>query len=149
MATLTAERCRELFEYRAGVLYWRVDRPLVNGGVLRMAGKVAGSINKVTRYCEISADGRRYYRHQLVFLMHHGYIPKLIDHENRVRGDDHIENLREATQAENLRNNDSRGYSWNKRKLLWEAYGWANGRKQHLGYFKTEAEAQAIHLEHG
>lgn len=46
--------------------------------------------------------------HRLIFYMHHGYLPSLIDHINRNPSDNRIENLREATVSENHRNRDMR-----------------------------------------
>ena len=42
--------------------------------------------------------------HQLIYAWHYGYIPYELDHINRVRNDNRIENLREVTKQENAHN---------------------------------------------
>ena len=66
-------------------------------------GCVAGTLS--AGYCAINVDGNSYKRSRLVWLYHNGYFPEHnIDHINRNRWNDKIENLREVTQQCNLRN---------------------------------------------
>ena len=94
----------------AGILIWKprpVDMFRSSGAFrswnTRFAGQVAGSINK-RGYCEVQFAGRLQLRHRLIWLAAHGYMPIELDHENGVGAGDGIGNLREVTQAQNLRN---------------------------------------------
>lgn len=44
------------------------------------------------------------YEHRIKFLLAHGWLPRSIDHVNRIRHDNKIENLRAATPAQQTRN---------------------------------------------
>ena len=56
---------------------------------------------------QLTVNGREYnfYSHHVVWAWHNGRFPTLqIDHINGKRFDNRIENLREVTQSENMRN---------------------------------------------
>jgi hypothetical protein len=80
---------------------------------------------------------------------------KGLDHINGCRDDNRIENLREATQSENMANvprlktNKSgvKGVSWHAGGRKWQAHI-QKARKQHyLGLFETLEEAAAAYQE--
>jgi len=87
--------------------------------------------------------------------MCHGYWLSRIDHINGEKADNRLENLREATNAENLQNrgaptNNSSGHkgvSWNKRDRRWTARIGAGGEKIHIGNFLSLEEAAAARAE--
>lgn len=61
------------------------------------------------------------YEHRIKFLLAHGWLPASIDHVNRVRHDNRIENLRAATPAQQtknrslpVRNLDAIGTGWDR-----------------------------------
>jgi len=85
---------KELFNYINGELHWSDNAPQ------KVRGKLAGSINS-KGYRKIECGGKKYGAHQIVFALHHGYIPEYVDHINGDKADNRIENLREATKAEN------------------------------------------------
>ena len=148
-------RVRELFDYNheTGELIRRV--PKAN----QQAGSVAGSVN-AKGHVNIQVDGVLYAAHRLVFLYHHGWLPQEIDHKNRVKTDNRIENLRPATSSQNkgniqlLRNNTSgyRGVSLNARSGKWHAQIKIHGVQTYLGRADTPEQAAAIYnaaaLEH-
>jgi len=138
MTTLTQEEAHRLFEYRDGVLYWR-ERPV-------QSRKAKGNMEAGTQshgYKKVTVDQRRYYVHQIVFLMHHGFIPKIVDHVDQDKNNNRIENLREANKAINSLNrpiqpNNKSGYKgvfWNKQKQKWQAGLYISGKRIHCGFF--------------
>jgi hypothetical protein len=148
--TLTQERLKELLEYDAetGVFRWRTAR---NGRV--KAGSVAGTVN-ADGYVIIFIDYRPYPAHRLVWLWVYGRWPKrLLDHENRVRNDNRIRNLREADEFQNAQNATSiaegkgvRGTYWHKVARKWAAGIRHKGKTVYLGLFPTREEAHAAYL---
>ena len=76
-------------------------------------------------YLRSSIDGKKYKLHRLAWLYVYGYFPEnFIDHINRNRSDNRIENLREVSRQCNVRNcgnlktNTSgiKGVGWLKRQ---------------------------------
>lgn len=71
-----------------------------------------------------------------------------IDHINRTRDDNTIENLRLVTNQQNTFNRSNvKGYSWNKANNKWKATITLNDKNIHLGYFVKEEDAAAAYLE--
>ncbi len=105
-------------------------------------GQKAGNLNSSGRL-QISIKGKLYLVHRLIFLYHHGYMPKFIDHIDRNPLNNNIENLREVTKSENgfnrgkNKNNTSKYkcVTYMKDKKKWKAYIKINGKQKHLGYF--------------
>lgn len=98
MATLTQAEAHRLFEYRDGVLHWKI-RP---ANCIR-AGDVAGYKNP-DGYWRVLHHKKMYLTHRIIYLMHHGELPEFVDHINGRRDDNRIENLRVATKAQNAQN---------------------------------------------
>lgn len=148
---LTAEKLRELLSYclETGIFRWRVDR---RGGA--KAGSVAGRISS-HGYQEIKINGKLHHAHRLAWLYVHGVWPSdQIDHINRVRTDNRIANLREATSAENSRNrskygNNTSGHvgvTWCKREQRWKAQIQHEGKMINLGYYDLKEDAIAARI---
>jgi hypothetical protein len=139
---LTKERACELFEYMDGVLYNRVQRGP------RKAGAPVGSKNDTGRLLTV-VDGKKYYNYQLVFLMHHGHIPKMIDHKDTDCTNNKIGNLREADKPQNGANQLMRpdnksgfkGVSKNNDRPGWRAQIRVNKKKICLGDFVDMQDA--------
>jgi len=137
---ITQALISEYFEYKDGNLYW-IKAPYHNKKYL--VGTLAGSIHK-TGYRHITWLGKIHKAHRLIFLLHHGYLPKEVDHTNMDRADNRIENLRPANRSENqcnrvaLKNNTSGypGVSWHKKTKAWLVRVIKNGKSISLGYFK-------------
>ena len=72
-----------------------------------IAGSVAGCMNN-WGYLQVCTKGKTYKAHRLVWLIEKGVWPEELDHINGVRTDNRIENLREVSRKENLRNQKTR-----------------------------------------
>lgn len=93
-----------LFKYSDGKLFWA--RKLSNRSQYSI-GDEAGAINKQSSsgYRYIKIGGNRYKAADIVWLYHTGRMPaRMLDHINHIKTDDRIENLRETTNKENLKN---------------------------------------------
>ena len=126
-----------------------------SGVFTRLKGKGAGSvingINKYRQYQYIRVLGSRYMAHRLAWLYTRGVWPiSDIDHINRVKYDNRIDNLREVTKNENQYN---RGLSINsstgikgvyKTKHGYIAQITINNRCTYLGTRSTAEEASAV-----
>lgn len=150
MSELTQERLKELLRYdsETGVFTWL--RTLSNRALV---GSVAGCLHP-HGYHVIRLEGRLYKRSRLAWLYVNGVWPEpLVDHINRVRGDDRISNLREATVSENAQNkrpaknmSGIRGVTLCKVTGRWQAYIGTPGKHHHLGYFTLKEEAAAAYV---
>jgi hypothetical protein len=108
------------------------------------AGDVAGTLRD-DGYLELKLLGKKHKAHRLVWFLHYGVWPtKLIDHENGIRVDNSIKNLREATHAQNQQNRSSedvKGISYHKRDRKWQVRISANGIQEWVGAFTLESDA--------
>lgn len=96
------------------------------------------------------------YAHRLAFALHHGYLPAVVDHMDRNRLNNRIENLRACVQAENCCNrvkqlegasSQHKGVHFEKQTQKWRALIKTNGRKISLGRFETEEQAARAYDE--
>ncbi|MCP9269869.1 HNH endonuclease [Xenorhabdus sp. XENO-1] len=151
MGKLTQKRLRELLRYspETGIFTW-LDN--TRRGIRPNA--VAGSLNN--GYITIAVDGRQYRAHRLAWLHVYGKWPnKMIDHINRIKSDNRIANLREATNAENQRNvevgkkNKSgfKGVFWEPSRRKWKARAQLNNKKYTIGRFDEIENAIAAYEE--
>jgi len=115
-------------------------------------GQVAGTVDG-KGYSQIGIKGRLYRGHHLVWLYHTGVMPKMLDHINRNRLDNRIENLRTATLAQNHANRTkvvgctSKHKGVSRHQCGWQAQTKVNGVPTHLGVFGTEEEAAQVYQE--
>lgn len=142
---LTQELVRELFDYKDGFLYWKVDRRKTKIGDI--AGYILLNKGEKRRYIGILYNG--YYASRIIFLWHKGYLPDYVDHIDRDTLNDKIENLRAASASQNSYNTKSHNDSFSKYKgvTLKKSTGRyganisSNKKYISLGYYKTEEEA--------
>lgn len=144
---ITYEKVRELYDYRNGKLYWRKSgsgRTKLDVGCINHHGYIVTAYKKKQQQV-----------HRLIFLWHHGYMPENeIDHINRDRSDNRIENLREVSVSCNQRNRGNptnntsgvKGILFDKREHLWRASISFSGKLNQLGYFKYKYEAVLMRL---
>lgn len=96
---------KEIFSYDpdSGIIRWKVYRGR-NGGRAQ-PGSIAGCTNSDTGYMVIRYNKKLYKAHRLAWLLYYGTdAPTIIDHINRNKTDNRIENLRLATKSENTTN---------------------------------------------
>lgn len=123
MADYTQDYLNSLFKYTNGGLFWKIDRAKIK------SGDAAGNITS-KGYKRVMIDYKEYFLHRIVYFMHHGYDPEIIDHINGNPLDNSIENLRAATAQTNQYNrklslNNKSGcknVSWNKTKQTWQVH---------------------------
>ena len=142
---ITKNLVEEHFEYRDGFLYWKSNRLKS-----KRADKRAGYLQKKKRESRyiIFFYNKGYPAAKLIFLLHHGYMPKIVDHIDRDCTNDRIENLREATPSQNGGNRKSAQNSSSqylgvclRKGKYWHAHIRINGNQLYLGSFKTEIES--------
>ncbi len=135
---------RELkYDPLTGELYWRVPRRN------RVMGIRAGGVKGRYRY--ITIDGVNYLEHRVIWTMVHGGIPsdKEIDHIDRDRYNNRLENLRLVTRRENISNSGVAGSNCSqypgvtksKSPGKWVAGLHINSNRVNIGTYTTEEEA--------
>lgn len=150
---LTVERMDEIFDVdpAKGSIIWRA--PPFNHPDLM--GKEAGTTN-CYGYVQIRIDGRIYRRARLIWFYVHGTWPsKQVDHENLVKTDDRLENLREASSDQNqwntsVRKNNllkAKGIDWRPDKKRYRARVVCRGITTQVGYFRSLDEAIAARAQ--
>ena len=148
---ITQAQLKELFDYDASGTFVRRS----NGKI------VVQNLSKGQRYPRISVNGKPRSLHRIVFCWHHGYFPKIIDHINNDRLDNRIENLREATQANNCLNrkhhknssspyknvylqSDPKNASWERNWVVRVA---VNGKSKYFGSYNDIELANLVAIE--
>ena len=129
---LTQEYLKEKFTYKDGELIRNS-----NGKIVQC------SQSKWHRYLRIFIDGKAIALHRVIFLYHHGYMPKVTDHIDGDRYNNKIENLREVTQQQNCLNkahhkNSSSPFKnvhFDKGMNKWRVCMNINGVRKIFGYF--------------
>lgn len=147
---ITHKRLLELVHYdpETGEFTWKIRRR----GRAVVGGR-AGS--RLQGYWALRLDGVSYKAHRVAWFYVYKRWPKQdLDHVNRIRGDDRIANLREATRRQNIVNADLsvtnssgyRGVNWHKASGKWVAQISDFGKKRHLGLFDTPEAAYAAYV---
>jgi hypothetical protein len=99
-------------------------------------------------YRNVTLAGKQYKAHHVVWFIHHGFWPEELDHINRDKDDNRIENLRLADRS--LQNHNRAmpppssgmvGANWNKRKQKYKSAIRVGGLNKHLGYFNCPTAA--------
>lgn len=153
---LTQDRVKELFDYKDGNLFWKVK-----AAKRTKIGDMAGWVSS-KGYKKVRVDRKQEYIHRLIFLMHHGFEPKIVDHVDLNPSNNQISNLRAATREDNARNknrqkNNTTGFTgvfFRKDSGKFRAIIGINDKLMHLGTYKCPKEAaiaynQAAIKHHG
>ena len=138
---IPVETLRELFSYdpATGIL------------ISNSSGKPVGTLRK-DGYLSTRAKGEIFLVHRIAFACHHGRWPSgRLDHENEIKSDNKIKNLREATSSQNSCNcgirktNTSgvKGIHFHRPNGKWMAQLQIDRRKIFVGYFTEIDDAKS------
>ncbi|MBV4365919.1 HNH endonuclease [Erwinia phyllosphaerae] len=147
---ISHKRLLEMLSYdpATGLFTWKVNRMRIKSGT------TAGSKEK-NGYIVIAIEGKYYKAHRLAYFYVNKKWPKNnIDHINRVRDDNRISNLRDATFDENRMNNSIYsnntsgfpGVSWHKGKGKWVVKTSEAGKEKTNGAFENLIDAVACRI---
>ncbi len=112
-------------------------------GIKCNIGDIAGTTDK-DGYVIISFNKKLYRAHRLAWLYVYGVWPVYeLDHKNRIRNDNRINNLREATRSQNLCNRPTqknniigqKGIYFDKKRKKYRVKIILNKKDTHGGYF--------------
>jgi len=140
--TLDQTTIKTILEDKDGVLYWR------------KTGKKAGTLHH-TGYIQICVNQKLHNAHRLMFMLHHGWVPEVIDHVDGNRANNKIDNLRTATWSQNLQNmklrptnkSGCKNVSWSSTKQKWVVQLSIGGRQTNLGRFDDLELADLVATE--
>lgn len=142
------ELLKEYTEYDkcSGKVFWKKS-PSARAPV----GKEVGSLTDGYYYSQITFKGKRHRfpLHKVIWFWEKGYYPVgILDHKDFDRGNNHIENLRLASRAENNRNrfygkgvSKYQGVTFHSKNKTWVAQITKDKRNIYIGSFKDELEA--------
>ncbi len=139
----STEELRQVFDYVDGCLYWKI-KPCMAVSI----GAKAGSTKGANGYVRVMYKCSTYLVHRIVWVWHGNSLDENleIDHINRNRSDNRIENLRQVTRAKNSENQKGNMVCYCpsvKSKNKWKAYTkqTSTNRQVHLGYYETKEDA--------
>lgn len=140
------QRLQELFYYENGVLFHKKSRSKGK------ANKPIGWQEK-NGYWATNVDDVRYRVHRLVYQFHHGNCPPMLDHIDGNKNNNAIENLRPATNKQNLANRKNvktnklglKGVCFERNK--YKANIKIDGKSYHLGYFADPKDAHIAYCQ--
>lgn len=139
MESVKIERVRILFDYDP-----------ITGILTRACDCGRGMKGQVLTANRVWVDGTLYPITHIIWAVYYGEWPKIgcyVDHKNRIKSQNWIDNLRLATPTQNQLNKSgfgtyAKGVTWRDRKSKpWQAKIRVNGIRYHLGSFVTEEEA--------
>jgi ubiquinone/menaquinone biosynthesis C-methylase UbiE len=139
---VTQELLKELYEYKDGAFFWK------NTGKKHKPTP----ITEAHRYARLVVNKKAYMLHRLIFLYHHGYFPKIVDHINNNRENNAIENLRETTQEFNCLNRITpksnkagcKNVHWHQSMKKWCVLMSVNRKRKIIGYFEDFEFAELV-----
>lgn len=148
------------YDQETGNLFWK-ERPatskqnnIFNSMFMgKQVGYIKTSNKSKTSYLATRIEGKYHAVHRVVFAMHHGYMPKQVDHIDHNGLNNRIDNLRASSDFDNSRNlpmqksNTSGhiGVNWHKAAKKWQAR--ANdkdGNRIDLGRYEKIEDAIAV-----
>jgi|694.fasta_scaffold14904_13 hypothetical protein len=147
--TIIIENAAQLLDYdpETGEMVWKVRKKGSRG-----RGKKAGHASH--GYIVVGLTGKRLFGHRIAWFLHYGNLPEQqIDHKDRDRSNNKIDNLRIAEnnwfdnhQNRSLPSNNTSGVigvKWHKVSGKWVAQIQVNKKQIHLGLFESFEDAVA------
>ena len=142
---LSQEHLNSIFEYKDGSLFYKKSCGTMKSGSKAGPSKPDGRI-------QVKVDGKLYLLHRIIFAMHNGYLPEMVDHIDGNNTNNRIENLRAATHEQNSWNAKARqdnvvgikNISYNKKYGSWTVRVQANNIRKYIGSYKSLDEAKGI-----
>ena len=142
---LSKEEIEKHLDYKDGKLFWKESRCCNK----IKKGSEAGTMT-VSGYRTVSINGKQTRSHRLIYILHFGHAPEIIDHINGDKLDNRIENLRPANDMTNQFNsklstkNTSgvKGVVWCKDRNKWKVQIQKNKKTHFFGYFDDINDAE-------
>ena len=116
----------------------------------------AGYLHTQSNYWMLYIDGQKYRAHRIAWLLYYKQDPGRfqIDHIDRDRRNNKIDNLRLVTPQQNHFNKGTpsnstsgvTGVHWRKKNKKWQAHGRLDGKRYNLGYFDSKNDAAAARV---
>lgn len=147
------QNLKSLFRYDPDTGFIFYKRPIK--GRKRPLNEPAGSVG-VQGYLQVCSQGRQLKAHRLAWFLHYGVWPEgQIDHINKDKADNRIENLRQGSSV-NQHNRVTKvaqsglvgAHKSNKPTRPFCSSIKIEGAKKFLGYFKTAEEAHQAYMKH-
>ena len=145
-ASISFEYANNVLRYdpETGLLWWKKR---ARG---RKLSRPAGTVKR-DGYVGVVICGTNFPAHRIAYLLHYGDCPldMVVDHENHIRADNRISNLRLVSTYDNARNvsvgrnrtTGVIGVYYNKGKKKFAAQIWAGGKAKYLGLYQTLEDA--------
>lgn len=123
---------------------------LVNDQLLwKATGNPVSTETHHNGYVRLKIGTLNFYYHRVVFFLHSGLWPDMVDHKDGDKLNNHPSNLRAATASENAMNkrkasNNTSGFkgvSFHKHSEKWRARIRYNGKSYSIGYYETAEDA--------
>lgn len=143
-AEITLENLHEYFEYHAdGYLINKKDR-----GRTAKAGQKTCKDSRKT-YAQVLLNGKPTREHRIIWALHYGYWPNVIDHVDGDRLNNKISNLENVDHKTNIRRASSKkaGVFFNTHSNKWHAKITVDNKTVHVGLFSTREDASAARIE--
>lgn len=146
LSNMTQELLKTYLDYSpdTGLFTWKVQK----SNIIKI-GQVAGHVSSGGYVC-IALNRKIYKAHRLAWLYVYGIWPKgEIDHINGQHSDNRLENLRDATKIENMRNMPMQksntsgvvGVNFSKKRGKWIARIATNDTRLYLGAYSVFEDA--------
>ena len=131
-----------IFYYKDGLLFYKKTNKKAGWG-------------SHSSYNKVEINYKIYCQHRVIFLMQHGYLPKVVDHIDGNRYNNKIENLRATDQSKNAlyarkkSHNTSgvKGVHFHRICNKWWARISIDGKRKSLGLFDDLELAELVMME--